>query len=145
MLDGLRSCQARARALSRGQKALVGIVLVLVTLWGGSKDGAWTNNAARVANRMTVQRTARSEHAASSQATILTEGESFTASTNAVAGEVPALTTNDFERGFVLARVGTNEVFDFAPPEGATVCEKWQRRGGSSDCFRLDVPDWLWA
>ena len=42
-------------------------------------------------------------------------------STGFTAGQIAA------EAAFV--RIGTNEVWDFSPPEDATVVEKWRRRG----------------
>ena len=41
-----------------------------------------------------------------------------------------------------LVRVGTNEVFDFSAPDGATVAEKWRRRGASEDYLRLNFSKW---
>ena len=37
----------------------------------------------------------------------------------------------DFERGFVMSRVGTDEAFDFSAPAGATVCSDWRAFGGN--------------
>ena len=33
----------------------------------------------------------------------------------------------------VFVSVGTNEVWDFSPPQGATVVEKWRRRGAANE------------
>ncbi|MBQ7667606.1 MAG: hypothetical protein IJS46_06395, partial [Kiritimatiellae bacterium] len=48
------------------------------------------------------------------------------------APSVDSLTEADIARGFVLSRVGTDEVHSFAPPPGATVCERWQRTGSAT-------------
>ena len=42
---------------------------------------------------------------------------------------VYALTQNQIDAGFVLARIGTNETYDFSAPDGATVYDRWRRRG----------------
>ncbi len=43
------------------------------------------------------------------------------------------ITGDDFRRGFVLSRVGTDESFDFAAPTGATVCSDWRAFGAATD------------
>ena len=43
------------------------------------------------------------------------------------------LTNTDFERGFVLTRIGTNEVFDFSAPSNAVVCADWLKFGATED------------
>ena len=43
------------------------------------------------------------------------------------------LTNTDFERGFVLTRIGTNEVFDFSAPSNAVVCADWLQFGATED------------
>ena len=55
----------------------------------------------------------------------------------------PVNLVNPVERNdLLLVRVGTNEVFDFSAPDGATVAEKWRRRGASKDYLRLNFTDW---
>ncbi len=44
--------------------------------------------------------------------------------------------------GFVLARVGTNETWDFSPPAGAVVHRPWFLRGAHRDRFDVGVPGW---
>ncbi len=53
-----------------------------------------------------------------------------------------SLTDDDFERGFVMARVGTNEVFEFAAPENAAVVSDWKVSGVAADRAYLAVGDW---
>ena len=43
------------------------------------------------------------------------------------------LTNIDFERGFVLTHIGTNEVFDFSAPTNAVVCDDWLHFGAAED------------
>ena len=42
----------------------------------------------------------------------------------------------------LLQRMGTNEVFDFAPPEGAVVATNWLLHGAATDRQRLVFDDW---
>ena len=48
------------------------------------------------------------------------------------------LTQEDFARGFVLTRIGTNEVHDFTAPEGASICEDWKAFGAAEDWVYLE-------
>ena len=43
------------------------------------------------------------------------------------------ITGDDFRRGFVMSRVGTDEAFDFSAPAGATVCADWRAFGAATD------------
>ena len=43
------------------------------------------------------------------------------------------LEAEDFERGFVMSRVGTGEAFDFSAPAGATVCSDWRAFGAATE------------
>lgn len=56
--------------------------------------------------------------------------------------EMGSLTADDFARGFVLTRIGTNEVHDFASPTNAVVCEDWLAHGAAEDWFYLAFEDW---
>ena len=40
---------------------------------------------------------------------------------------------DDFRRGFVLTRVGTDEAFDFSAPSNAVVCADWRAFGAATD------------
>ncbi len=53
------------------------------------------------------------------------------------------LTDDDFERGFVTARVGTNEVFEFWAPDNAIVCDDWRSFGAATDWMYVAVTNWL--
>ena len=50
-------------------------------------------------------------------------------------------TPEQLAAGFVLARVGTNEVFDFAAPAGAGIVQPWRLRGAADDQCALPLPD----
>ena len=52
------------------------------------------------------------------------------------------LTVEDFERGFVMARVGTDEAFDFAAPSNATVCADWRAFGAATDWVYMTLTNW---
>ena len=49
---------------------------------------------------------------------------------------------DDFRRGFVLTRVGTDEAFDFAVPPGATVCADWRAFGAATDWIYVAFTNW---
>ena len=49
---------------------------------------------------------------------------------------------DDFRRGFVLARVGTDEAHDFSPPPGAAVCADWRAFGAAEDWFYAAFTNW---
>ncbi len=42
------------------------------------------------------------------------------------------LTGDDFRRGFVMTRIGTNETHDFSAPSGAVVCADWEAFGADT-------------
>ena len=43
------------------------------------------------------------------------------------------ITGDDFQRGFVMSRVGTDEQFDFAAPSNAVVCSDWRAFGAATE------------
>ena len=48
----------------------------------------------------------------------------------------------DFERGFVLTRIGTDEDFDFAPPSNATIVNDWLAFGAATDWIYAAFTNW---
>ena len=52
------------------------------------------------------------------------------------------LTVDDFARGFVQTRIGTNETFDFTAPAKAEICSDWKSFGAAEDWFYLSLSDW---
>ena len=60
---------------------------------------------------------------------------------------VRPLTDADYAAGFALARIGTGETWDFAPPPGAEVSDDWTRFGAARDWFRASghVDDGAWG
>ena len=60
---------------------------------------------------------------------------------------VRPLTDVDYAAGFALARIGTGETWDFAPPPGAEVSDDWTRFGAARDWFRASwhVDDGAWG
>ena len=67
------------------------------------------------------------------------EGENSTLQLNTTT--TTTLTNIDFERGFVLTRIGTNEVFDFSAPSNAVVCADWLQFGATEDWVYLELGD----
>ncbi len=63
---------------------------------------------------------------------------------------VPRTSTNttrtleaaDFERGFVMSRVGTDEAFDFSAPSNAVVCADWRAFGAATDWIYVALTNW---
>ena len=58
---------------------------------------------------------------------------------NRGAGAAPGFDAEDFERGFVLARVGTGETFDFTAASNAAVCADWESFGAAEDWIYANV------
>ena len=52
------------------------------------------------------------------------------------------ITGDDFRRGFVMSRVGTDEAFDFSAPAGATVCSDWRAFGAATDWIYVALTNW---
>lgn len=50
---------------------------------------------------------------------------------------------DDFRRGFVMYRIGTDEEFDFSAPPGATVCTDWRSFGAASDWIYVAFTNWV--
>ena len=53
------------------------------------------------------------------------------------------LTGEDFRRGFVMARIGTDEEFDFSAPPTAAVCEDWRAFGSATDWMYIAMSNWV--
>lgn len=53
------------------------------------------------------------------------------------------LTGEDFRRGFVMARIGTDEEFDFSAPPTAAVCEDWRAFGSATDWMYIALSNWV--
>ena len=48
----------------------------------------------------------------------------------------------DFERGFVMTRIGTDEDFDFTPPSNATTVNDWRAFGAATDWIYAAFTNW---
>ncbi len=53
------------------------------------------------------------------------------------------LTAEDFERGFVMTRIGTDETFDFTAPPSATVYTDWRAFGAAEDWIYIAFTNWV--
>ena len=60
------------------------------------------------------------------------------APTNAVSRIAPGA----YAAGFVLQRMGTDETFDFTPPEGAHLATNWMLHGAANARIHTDLKDW---
>ena len=49
---------------------------------------------------------------------------------------------SDFERGFLLTRIGTDEEFDFTPPSNATIVSDWRAFGAANDWIYVAFTNW---
>ena len=49
---------------------------------------------------------------------------------------------DDFRRGFVLTRIGTDEEFDFTPPSNATIVNDWRAFGAANDWIYAAFTNW---
>ena len=49
---------------------------------------------------------------------------------------------DDFRRGFVMYRIGTDEEFDFSAPPGATVCADWRSFGAATGWIYVAFTNW---
>jgi len=52
------------------------------------------------------------------------------------------ITSEDFERGFVQTRVGTDEQFDFSPITNATIVSDWRAFGAATDWIYVALTNW---
>ena len=50
---------------------------------------------------------------------------------------------DDFRRGFVMYRIGTDEEFDFSAPPTAAVCEDWRAFGSATDWMYIAMSNWV--
>ena len=55
------------------------------------------------------------------------------------------LSGDDFRRGVVMTRVGTDEEFDFAPPQNATTVSDWRGHGAATDWFYVAFTNWAFS
>ena len=53
------------------------------------------------------------------------------------------LAAEDFVRGFVMTRVGTNEKVDFSAPSNAVVCADWHSFGAAEDWIYVAMTNWM--
>ena len=61
------------------------------------------------------------------------EGNANTEVADGDSSNSKVLNADDFARGFVLTRIGTNEVHDFTAPSNAVICTDWLKDGAAED------------
>ena len=72
--------------------------------------------------------------------------ETVDAAEGAVLPSVRPLTDSDYAAGIALARIGTNEVWDFSAPAGAEICMDWLEFGAEKDWFKTQFTNsWSFA
>ncbi len=138
-----RSFWKRVRKMSIiGLCAAVLWAVPFVQLGGtkGGGDGGGTNNVQNVANvEMLPMANFNTQLGTgnigtgniSTMATLIT-------STNTTR----TITGDDFRRGFVMTRIGTDEAFDFAAPSNAVVCADWRAFGAATDWIYVALTNW---
>ncbi len=97
--------------------AVAFLCLLVASLYGGAKPG-------------------RGDATTQSNAALRAENAAPSALTSV------SISPEDAARGFVLARVGTNEVHDFSPPSDSAVLDDWRRFGAATDWAVVAPPDW---
>ena len=138
------------------RKTLVGIVLIGIVAYAGTKPdptggdetgGASTNDVAQVEGNASTNEELRVE--SEELDGILVTGSHLQGLDGSEQGLTSSIlnsslfTLNSSSASFSLAAVGTNEAFDFTPPETAAVATNWLLHGASTQPLRLSFDDWV--
>ena len=121
------------------------IGICVLALWAvpliqyGSTKGGGTNNVQNVANVEMLPMT--NSNTQLGNGNIGTGNISTMATLITSTNTTRTITGDDFRRGFVLSRVGTDEAFDFSAPTGATVCSDWRAFGAATDWIYINSSD----
>ena len=122
------------------------LFFLMMTIYGGTKpsgSNSTTNDVGNASNSLnstngsnSIVQTQSGQISSSAQLGSLSSSVQSSNSNTASDGSseqsqvnIPAYFTNeDFERGFVLTSIKTDENFDFSPPEtGAIICNDWRK------------------
>ncbi len=137
------------------------LFFLMMTIYGGTKpsgSGGSTNDVDNVSNSSSATNNSNSiaqiqsgQISSSAQFGSLSSSVQSSNSNTASDGSneqsqinIPAYFTNeDFERGFVLTSIKTDEDFDFSPPEtGAIICNDWRKFGAATDWMYITMTNW---
>ena len=137
------------------------LFFLMMTIYGGTKpsgSGSTTNDVDNVSNSSSatnnsnsIAQTQSGQISSSAQLGSLSSSVQSLNSNTASNGSneqsqinIPAYFTNeDFERGFVLTSIKTDENFDFSPPEtGAIICNDWRKFGAATDWMYVAMTNW---
>lgn len=125
---------------TKDARLLLGVLFVALWIVAGTKPGGGGTNGVQMASNpiggglLPMEFPGVTPHAVPP---VADAWECFT--TIASSNTSRTLSADDFLRGFVMARVGTNEVFDFSPPPNAVVCHDWRAFGAATDWVYADV------
>ena len=125
------------KAIKKVMRKMSFIGICVLALWAvpliqyGSTKGGGTNNVQNVANVEMLPMANSNIQLGNGN---IGTGNNFTMATLITSTNTTrTITGDDFRRGFVLSRVGTDEAFDFSAPTGATVCSDWRAFGAATD------------
>ena len=159
----LRDCLGKFRRLPLGKQ--LAVLVFVCTMWayasikpgdgggnGGGGGGGGANNVEKVESVKCKMENDVSHDTITSFALYGSQSNSSQQSTlhftpYTLHSLLPITSTNttrtieasDFERGFLLTRIGTDEEFDFAPPSNATIVSDWRAFGAATDWIYASV------
>ena len=125
------------KAIKKVMRKMSFIGLCVLALWTvpliqyGSTKGGGTNNVQNVANVEMLPMTSSNTQLENGN---IGTGNNITMATLITSTNTErTITGDDFRRGFVMSRVGTDEVFDFSAPSNAVVCADWRAFGAATE------------
>ena len=134
------------KAIQKVMRKMSFIGLCVLALWTvpliqyGSTKGGGTNNVQNVANVEMLPMTSSNTQLENGN---IGTGNNITMATLITSTNTErTITGDDFRRGFVMSRVGTDEVFDFSAPSNAVVCADWRAFGSATDWIYVALTNW---
>ena len=145
-INPLNEIKAFLKKQSTSGRIVFLLFFLVMTIYGGTKptDGNSTNDVNNVSESTNMSTDASLGQLHTGQI----DSSSNSPLSDNVANsseqlDIPSSFTNeDFERGFVLTRVATDEVFDFSAPANAVVCEDWRAFGAATDWMYIAMTNW---
>ena len=134
------------KAIKKVVRKMSFIGICVLALWavpliqyGSTKDGG-TNNMQNVANMEMLPMTSSNTQLGNGN---IGTGNNITMETLITSTNTTrTITGDDFRRGFVMSRVGTDEAFDFSAPSNAVVCADWRAFGAATDWIYVALTNW---